>query len=138
MQSSEMLSSSLHSNAGFQTVNLKTHMFNRYKSAIFSHFHPHNYVSASCLGVHAYILGSWKNPLIPVYRKENGSSKGFDQSHIIYINNNTLIVPLYSKTTFRLPLGNGPWTILVPELSGNSLGGSWHSPKSHLTIEQLK
>lgn len=130
MPSSETLSSPLHSNVGFQAVNLKTHMFNRHKSPLLSHFHPHNYVSASCLGIHPYILKSWTNPIIPFYRKENGRSKGFDQGQINYICTNTVNVPLYSKTTFRLPLGNGPWPILVPELSENSLGGSWHSPKS--------
>lgn len=124
-----MLSSSLHSNVGFQAVHLKTHMFNRYKSPLLSHFHPHSYVSASCLGMHLYILESWKNLIIPFYRKETGRSKGFDQGQITYIYNNTLNLPLYSKTIFRLPLGNGPWPILVPELSGNSLRGSWHSPK---------
>lgn len=120
MQTSEMLSSSLHSNVHFQAVNLKTHMLNWYKSPLFSHFNSHSYVSASCLGMHLYILEGWKNPVILFFRKENRRNKGFDQDQINYIYNNILNVFLYSKTACRLPPGTGPWPILVPELSGNS------------------
>lgn len=123
IQTSEVLSSSLHSNVHFKAVNLKTHMLNRYKSPLFSHFNPRSYVSASCLGMHLYILESWKNPVIPFCRKENGKNKGFDQDQISYICSSILIVSLYSKTACRLPPGNGSWPTLVPELSENSLGG---------------
>lgn len=123
MQTSEVLSSSLHSNVHFQAVNLKTHMLNWYKSHLFSHFNPLSYGSASCLGMHLYILESWKNPVIPFFGEGNERNKGFDQDQINYTYTSILSVSLYSKAACRLPPGNGPWPILVPELSGNSLGG---------------
>lgn len=123
MQTSEVLSSSLHSNVHFIAVNLKTHMLNGYKSPLFSHFNPQSYVSASCLGMHLYILESWKNPVIPFCRKENGRNKRFDQDQINYIYTNISIVSLYSKTACRLSPGTSPWPTLVPELSRNSVGG---------------
>lgn len=116
MQTSEMLSSSLHSNVHFKAVNLKTHMLKGYKSPLFSHLNPHSYASASCLGMHLYILEGWKNSLIPFCRKENWRNKGFDQDQINYIFTSILIVSLHSKTACRLPTGNGPWLTLVPEL----------------------